>query len=372
MLPKPYLGGNQFLTQLATVPGRMKALVKAAPALGAELREVEVPRPGPGEILVKVRVASICGTDVHIYEWNKWADARMKTPIIFGHEFAGDVVSLGAGVADSGLAKVGDYVSAESHVICGACYQCRTGQSHICRKCSILGVDRSGCFADYVAIPAVNAWPNPPALSPEVASVQEPFGNAVDTVFAGDVPGKSFLVLGCGPIGLMAVALLRASGAATVLATDLSEYRLDLARKLGATEAWNAGATDAVGRDTVGRVLELTGGEGVDAVLEMSGAKSAIAQALKVVRNGGRVTLLGLPSGPVELDLAENLIFKGVTMQGITGRHIFETWYKTKAFLGSGLVDLRPLITHTFPLAEFKTAFELAISGKCGKIVLRV
>jgi threonine 3-dehydrogenase len=342
----------------------MKALVKAAPAMGAELREVDVPRPGPGEILVKVRVASICGTDVHIYEWNKWADARMKTPIIFGHELAGDVVALGAGVVGSGLAKVGDYVSAESHVICGACYQCLTGQSHICRKCSILGVDHDGCFADYAVIPAVNAWPNPPALSPEVASVQEPFGNAVDTVFAGDVPGKSFLVLGCGPIGLMAVALLRASGAAPVLATDLSEYRLDLARKLGATEAWNAGATD-----TVKRVLDLTGGEGVDAVLEMSGAKPAIAQALKVARNGGRVSLLGLPSDPVELDLAEGFIFKGLTMHGITGRHIFATWYKTRAFLGSGLVDLRPLITHSFPLAEFKTAFELAMSGKCGKIV---
>lgn len=346
------------------LPTRMKALVKAAPAPGAELREVEVPKPGPGEILVKVKVASICGTDVHIYEWNQWAQNRMKTPIIFGHEFAGDVVALGPGA--SGV-KAGDYVSAESHVICGLCYQCRTGQSHICRKCSILGVDRQGCFADYVVIPAANAWPNPPGLPPDVASVQEPFGNAVDTVFAGDVPGKSFLVLGCGPIGLMAVALLRASGAAPIFAADLSDYRLDLARKLGATLAWNAGSTG-----TAAKVLELTGGEGVDAVLEMSGARPAIAQALKAVRNGGRVTLLGLPPGPVELDLAEDFIFRGVTMQGITGRHIFGTWYKTRAFLESGLVDLGPLITHTFPLTDFGTAFELAVSGKCGKIVFTV
>lgn len=346
------------------LPSRMKALVKTAPVAGAELLEMEVPQPGPGEILVKIKVASICGTDVHIYEWNQWAANRMKTPIVFGHEFAGEVVALGPGVAG---VKLGDYVSAESHVICGLCYQCRSGQSHICRECSILGVDRQGCFADYVVIPAANAWLNPPGLAPDVASVQEPFGNAIDTVFAGDVPGKSFLVLGCGPIGLMAVALLRASGGTPVLAADLSDYRLDLARKLGATMAWNAGSTD-----TLAKVKELTGGEGVDAVLEMSGARPAIAQALKAVRNGGRVTLLGLPSGPVPLDLAEDLIFKGVTMQGVTGRHIFQTWYKTRAFLESGLVDLKPLITHTFPMTDFKAAFELAISGKCGKIVFTV
>jgi threonine 3-dehydrogenase len=347
------------------VPNRMTALMKAAPGPGAELRQVSVPRPGPGEILVKVRVASICGTDVHIYEWNQWADTRMKAPIVFGHEFAGDVVALGPGVAETGLARIGDYVSAESHVICGTCYQCRTGQSYICRKCSIVGVDRPGCFAEYVVVPAVNAWPNPATLAPEVASIQEPFGNAVDTVFAGEAPGKSFAVLGCGPIGLMAVALLRASGASMVLATDLSEYRLDLARRMGATEVWNARTTD-----TVQRVWEITTGEGVDAALEMSGAKSAIAQALKIVRNGGRVTLLGLPAGAVELELSEDFIFKGLTLHGITGRRIFQTWYKVRAFLETGLVDLRPLITHSFPLTDFKTAFELAVSGQCGKIVL--
>ncbi len=350
-----------------TLPTRMKALVKAAPVAGAELGEVEVPKPGPGEILVKVKTASICGTDVHIWEWNRWARNRMRTPIIFGHEFAGEVVALGAGVSATGPVRLGSYVSAESHVICNECYQCRTGQSHICRRCSILGVDRPGCFADYVVIPAANAWPNPPDLAPDVASIQEPFGNAVDTVFAGDVPGRSFLVLGCGPIGLMAIALLRASGATPILAADLSDYRLDLARRLGASQAWNPADID-----TVTRVLELTEGEGVDAVLEMSGARPAIAQALKAVRNGGRVTLLGLPSGPVELDLAEDLIFKGVTVQGITGRHIFQTWYKTRAFLGSGLVDLRPLITHSFPLSQYREAFELAVSGKCGKVVFRV
>jgi threonine 3-dehydrogenase len=350
-----------------TLPARMRALVKTAPALGAELREVEVPRPGTGEVLVKVKVASICGTDIHIWEWNRWAEGRMKTPIIFGHEFAGEVVALGAGVAEMTDLRVGAYVSAESHVVCGQCYQCQTGQSHVCRRCSILGVDRDGCFADYVRIPASNAWLNPPDLPPEVASIQEPFGNAVDTVFAGDVPGRSFLVLGCGPIGLMAVALLRASGAAPIFAADLSEYRLALARKLGACVAWNAGSTD-----TVAKVLELTGGEGVDAVLEMSGARSAMAQAMKAARNGGRVTLLGLPSGPVELNLSEDFIFKGLTMHGITGRHIFGTWHRTRAFLASGRVELRPLITHSFPLEDYREAFGLATSGRCGKVVLTV
>ncbi len=345
-----------------SLPTRMKALVKVAPAPGAELQEVPVPKPGPGEVLIKVEVASVCGTDVHIYEWNRWAANRVKTPIVFGHEFAGKVVALGDGAAG---VDPGDYVSAESHVICGLCYQCRTGQPHICGRCSILGVDRPGCFADYVAIPATNAWQNSADLPPDIASVQEPFGNAVDAVFAGDVPGKSFLVLGCGPIGLMAVGLLKASGATPILAADLSDYRLDLARKMGATHTWNPASVD-----TVAKVRELTAGEGVDAVLEMSGARPAIAQAMKAVRNGGRVTLLGLPSGPVELDLAEDFIFKGVTMHGITGRHIFQTWYKTRAFVGGGLVDLRPLITHTFPLTDYKTAFELAMSGRCGKIVL--
>ncbi|RJQ08219.1 MAG: L-threonine 3-dehydrogenase [Bacillota bacterium] len=340
----------------------MRALVKTAPGAGAELQVVPVPRPGPGEVLVKVAVASICGTDVHIYEWNAWAAGRMRTPIVFGHEFAGHVVALGTGA--SGV-EVGDYVSAESHVICGRCYQCRTGQSHICRSCSILGVDRQGCFADYVVVPAANVWHNPPELAPEVASIQEPFGNAVDTVFADGVPGKSFLVLGCGPIGLMAVALLRASGATPIIAADLSDYRLAMAMNLGADHV-----IDAKSADTVSRTLELTGGEGVDAVLEMSGARTAITQALKAARNGGRVTMLGLPAGPVALDLAEDFVFKGLTLQGITGRHIFETWYTAKAFLASGRVDLRPVITHSYPIEVFREAFELAITGKCGKIVL--
>ncbi|MCL6550057.1 MAG: L-threonine 3-dehydrogenase [Acidothermus cellulolyticus] len=345
-----------------TVATRMRALVKSAPAPGAELREVDTPVPGPGEVLVKVKVASICGTDLHIYEWNRWAEGRLRTPLVFGHEFAGHVVALGPGVTG---VEVGLYVSAESHVICGVCYQCRTGQAHICRRCSILGVDRPGCFADYVAIPAANLWPNPPDLPPEVASIQEPFGNAVDTVFAGEVPGHAFLVIGCGPIGLMAVALLRASGARLVVVADLSDYRLDLASRLGADVTVNASR-----QDTVAEVLRLTGGEGVDAVLEMSGARAAVPQALRAVRNGGRVTLLGLPSGPVELDLSEDFVFKGVTMQGITGRHIFQTWYKTQAFLVSGRVDARTLITHSFPLERFKEAFELGLSGRCGKIVL--
>jgi len=214
-------------------------------------------------------------------------------------------------------------------------------------------------------VPAANVWHNPPELAPEVASIQEPFGNAVDTVFAGDVPGKSFLVLGCGPIGLMAVLLLRASGAAPIIAADLSDYRLAMAESLGTDHVIDAKTTD-----TVSRTLELTGGEGVDAVLEMSGARPAIVQALKVARNGGRVTMLGLPAGPVELELAQDFVFKGLTLQGITGRHIFKTWYLARTFLASGRIDLGRVITHSFPLEAFREAFELALTGQCGKIVL--
>ncbi len=343
------------------LPDRMMALVKREAAPGAELMEVPRPSPGPGEVLVKVRVASICGTDVHIYEWNEWAAGRVKSPLVFGHEFAGDVVALGPGA--DGL-MVGDYVSAETHIICNQCYQCRTGQGHICRRCSIIGVDRPGTFAEYVALPAANVWPNPPDMPPEIASIQEPFGNAVDTVFAGDVTGKSFLVIGCGPIGLMAVGLLRASGAHPVIASDLSEYRLDLARRMGADIVLDAGA-----RDVVAETLAETGGEGVDAVLEMSGARVALKQAVAVARNGGRISVLGLPPGAVEFDVSP-FVFKGLTLQGITGRRMFDTWYRTRAILSSGRVDLGRVITHTFPLTSFKEAFALAESGLCGKIVL--
>jgi len=352
---------SQSECRVADLPRKMKAIVKPTPGPGGELLQVDVPRPGPGEVLVKVKATSICGTDVHIWEWNEWAAGRIRPPLVFGHEFAGEVVALGPG--SSGV-RLGDNVSAETHIVCGRCYQCRTGQSHICQDCSIIGVDRPGCFAEYVAVPASNTWLNPPDLAPAIASVQEPFGNAVDTVFAGPVHGRSVLVFGCGPIGLMAVALLRASGAAPVIATDLSDYRLALARDLGADLAVNARDVDVVEES-----LRHTGGEGVDAVLEMSGAPVALGQALRAARNGGRVTVLGLPPRPVELDVNE-FVFKGLTIQGITGRRMYRTWYTTRAYLESGRVDLGRIITHTFPLASFEEAFELAVSGRCGKIVM--
>lgn len=345
-----------------SLPQRMRALVKPTPGPGAELREVPVPTPRPGEVLVKVRAASICGTDVHIYEWNDWAAGRLRPPLVFGHEFAGDVVAVGPGVQDD--IDLGDYVSAETHIVCGRCYQCRTGQGHICHGCSIIGVDRDGAFAEYVALPASNAWKNPPDLDPAIASVQEPFGNAVDTVFAGEVAGRGLVVFGCGPIGLMAVALLRASGATPIIAADLSDYRLELAAKLGADVVLNPRTTDVVAE-----VLRLTGGEGVDGVLEMSGANVAVGQAVRMTRNGGRITVLGLPTGAVQVDLP-TLVFKGLSVQGITGRHMYQTWYTTRAFLGSGRVDVRPVITHRFPFTAFDEAFHLAASGRCGKIVL--
>ncbi|MEW6524341.1 MAG: L-threonine 3-dehydrogenase [Bacillota bacterium] len=340
----------------------MKAVVKHAPGPGAGLTEVKVPSPGPGQILIKVKATSICGSDYHIYTWNRWAQERVKPPLVLGHEFAGQVVETGPGVS---MVGVGDLVSAETHVVCGRCYQCRTGNAHACHETAILGVDMDGTFAEYVVLPEENAWVNPPDLPPEVASVQEPFGNAVHTVLAGPVAGCTVAVLGCGPIGLCAVAIAKACGAARVYASDINLYRLDLARTMGADVTIRADQADVVRS-----ILEDTGGHGVDVVLEMSGAVQVVAGALKMVRRGGRVSLLGIPSRPVELDLAEDLVMKGVTVQGIAGRRMYETWYQTRALLSSGQVDIGPLITHKFRLEEFDRGMDLMGSGECGKVVL--
>jgi len=340
----------------------VRAVVKRKPGPGAELTEVAVPRPGPGQVLVKVLATSICGSDLHIYTWNRWAQERIRPPLVLGHEFGGRVVETGPGV---NMVNVGDLVSAETHVVCGKCYQCRTGNAHICIETAILGVDRDGAFAEYVVIPQENAWINPPDLPPAIASIQEPFGNAVHTVLAGPVAGCSMAVLGCGPLGLAAVAIAKACGAARVYATDINPYRLELARALGADATIQVGLLDAVKS-----ILEDTAGHGVDAVLEMSGSAQAVQDALKLVRRGGRVSLLGLPSQPVELDLAEGLVMKGVTFQGIAGRRMYETWYQTRGLLGSGRVNLGPLITHEMPLHDFARGMELMSSGQCGKVVL--
>ncbi len=341
--------------------GKMWALMKIGPGPGAELREVDIPELGPDDILVRVRACSICGSDLHIYQWDRWAAGRIRPPLVFGHEFAGEVVAVGQRVDHL---KVGQLVSAETHITCGQCYQCRTGAEHICSRVAILGVDTDGAFAEYVKIPARNAWPTPAEVAPEIAAIQEPFGNAVHTVLAGEVTGLRVAVLGCGPIGLMAVALCRAAGAALVIATDVNAYRLELAARMGAHLVLDAT------RGILDEVRKATHGEGVDVVLEMSGAPAALRDALRMARNGARVSLLGIPSEPVSLDIAEDVVFKGLTIQGISGRRMFETWYRTRALLASGVVDLSPLITHRFALSQFRAAFELVASGQCGKVVM--
>ncbi len=342
--------------------GKMKALLKAQPGPGATITMVDIPTIGPNDVLVKVDVASICGTDMHIYEWDDWAANRIKPPRIFGHEFAGRIVQVGSGV-DS--LQVGDFITAETHVTCGQCTQCRTGQAHVCRSVKIFGVDTDGTFAEYVKVPAVNAWKTDPAVGPEVTAMQEPFGNAVHTALSGEISTARVAVFGCGPTGLAAVAIAKACGATAVFAVDVNDYRLDLAKKMGATAVLKAGRDDVVGS-----ILEATGGEGVDVSLEMSGAGVALRQSFQALRNGGRVSVLGIASRPVELDWANLVVFKGATVYGISGRKIFESWHKTKMLIESGLVDLKPMITHRFALSDYEEAFELMRSGNSGKIIL--
>ncbi|HLJ65799.1 MAG TPA: L-threonine 3-dehydrogenase [Chloroflexota bacterium] len=342
-------------------PATMQALVKSRAAPGAELREVAVPEVGAQDVLIRVLAASICGTDLHIYLWDPWAQGRFHPPMVFGHEFCGEVVAAGEDVKH---VRVGDYVAAESHVVCNACYECRHGLQHICRSVEIIGVDRPGAFAEFVAIPEQNAWVTDRRFPPEIATIQEPMGNAVHTALSAPLAGSTVTVFGAGPIGLFAVPIARASGARKVIVVEPSTYRLDLARRVGAEVA-----IDPASQPVVETILAETGGEGTDVVLEMSGNARAIGQALRALRHGGYVSLLGIPSGAVEVDLADGVIFKGATVQGIAGRRMFETWYQTRGFLEMGM-DLRPIITHRLPLRDFARAFELVSSAQSGKVVL--
>jgi len=340
----------------------MHSVVKETPGPGARFAQSPVPKPGSGDILIRVLATSICGTDLHVYNWDEWAQHRVRPPRIMGHECAGEVVELGEGARG---VKVGDLVSIETHVTCGVCRACRTGQGHICEAVSILGVDRDGTFADYLTIPAKNAWVDPPGMDPALASIQEPFGNAVHTVFSGEVTGLRVAVVGAGPIGSMAVGVLRAAGAAKILATDLSPSRLELARIMGADVLVHAAS-----EDLTLRMREESEGEGFDVVLEMSGSGRALAQAIRGLRNGGRVALLGLPPREVSLNLGDDIIMRGITLQGITGRRMFEDWYLARSLQESGRLDLLPLITHRLPLDGVDEAMRLLESGDAGKIVL--
>lgn len=346
------------------MPPKMSAILKKRPEPGVVLEAVDLPRIGPHDVLIKVRITSICGTDLHIYSWDQWSQNRIRPPQVLGHEFCGDVVEVGGAVES---VKVGDFVSAETHIVCHVCFQCRTGQAHVCQNCKIIGVDRDGSFAEYVAVPELAVWKNSPGLRPELASIQEPLGNAVQAALVEDVAGKTVAVLGCGPTGLFATAVARTCGATAVFAADVNDYRLSLAKKMGATEVYNP----KTGRQSLSDwIVEANEGYGVDVVLEMSGSPDATRSAFRAVRNGGRVTLFGIPSGPVELDVAEGIIFKGVTIYGVTGRKLFDTWYRTRWFLESGVLDVSPVITHRMTFDRIDEAMGLMAAGQCGKIVL--
>jgi len=343
----------------------MWAVRKLRAEPGLDLVEVPVPTIADDEVLVRVEAASICGTDLHIHQWDAWAQRRIKPPLTLGHEFTGTVVETGAFVRQT---KVGDYVSAESHVTCGVCVHCRTGRAHMCPRTHILGVERDGAFAEYVAIPESVVWQNDSAkLPPEIATLQEPFGNAVFALSHADLAGKSVAISGCGPVGLFSVGIARASGAARILASDTRSFRLGLARTMGADVTIDVTSVDGI----VDAFAAANEGEHPDVVFEMSGSVAAIADSFRIARNGGRVILFGIPAHPVEIDVAEALIFKNLDVSAVSGRQVWDTWYRTRNLLEHGIVDLRPLITAEVGLDGYADAFELLASGDACKIIFR-
>jgi threonine 3-dehydrogenase len=344
----------------------MRALVKESAGPGIVLREVPVPVCGPSEALIRVHHAGVCGTDLHIWEWDAWASSRLKPPVTVGHEFAGEITQLGREAATAGLLAVGDLVTAEGHVVCGHCLQCRLGAAHLCRRTQIIGVDRNGAFADYIVMPVSNLM-KLDGISTEIGAIMDPMGNAVHTVLEAEVPGSTVLVLGCGPIGCFAVGVARAAGASLVIASDFNAKRLDLARAMGAQVTLNPGSDDVVTR-----VRELTAGDGVDLVCEMSGHPSGHAQAFAAARMGGRINLLGTPNRTTEVDFARDVIFKGLTIYGVTGRKMYQTWHQMQRFLRAGQLDPRPVITHRFPLERIAEAIQVIKDGQAGKVILEV
>jgi threonine 3-dehydrogenase len=340
----------------------MKALRKMQAGRGLSMESSPVPVIGAADVLVRVKTASICGTDLHIYGWDRWSQGRIKPPLTLGHEFCGVVERVGEDVT---AVKVGDFVSAEMHVNCGHCHQCRLGEAHICQNLRIIGIDQDGAFAEFVKIPASNIWKLDPSIPEHYGAILDPLGNAVHTVLAGPIAGQTVLVTGCGPIGLMSIAVAKACGSSTVFATETNEKRRAMAKKMGADVVLNPAAEDAVAR-----ILAETNGTGVDALLEMSGNPTAIQQGFKALRAGGRASLLGIPTENVPLDLVNDVIFKGATVQGIYGRRMYETWVQMTALLKAGRLNLEPLFGEREPLEKFESAFAKLQGGLAGKILL--
>jgi threonine 3-dehydrogenase len=340
----------------------MQALRKMGPARGLSLEPATVPTMGPTDVLVRVKAASICGTDLHIYGWDRWSQSRIKPPVTLGHEFCGVVEKVGSEVA---ALKPGDFVSAEMHVNCGHCHQCRVGEAHICPNVKIIGIDQDGAFAELVRIPASNIIKLDPAIPERYGAILDPLGNAVHTVLAGAIAGQTVLVTGCGPIGLMSIAVAKACGSSTVFATETNEHRRRMAKKMGADVVINPLAEDAPAK-----ILSETNKTGVDVLLEMSGNPTAIQQGFKALRAGGRASLLGIPTENVPLDLVNDVIFKGATVQGIYGRRMYETWVQMTALLKAGRLNLDPLFGERVKLEQFEDAFSKLQGGLAGKILI--
>ena len=338
----------------------MDALVKEAPGKGLTLKRVPVPQPGIGEVQIKIHKTAICGTDVHIYNWDSWSQQHIKPPMVIGHEYVGEITALGPGVSDY---EIGDIVSGEGHIVCGHCRNCRAGNGQWCKFTRSVGVDRDGAFAEYLCIPETNVIRIPAGMSEDIVSFFDAYGNATHTATMFDVVGEDVLITGAGPIGMMAAGICRQNGARRVIVTDVNQYRLDIAKKMGAHAVVN------LKQDKLEDTMRAQGMvEGFDVGLEMSGNGAALNQLLKSMRNGGKVALLDI-AGPGTVIDWNDVIFKGLTLQGIYGRKMYETWYKLMAMIEAGL-DLTPIITHRFHYTEFEKGFEAMNSGHSGKVIL--
>jgi threonine 3-dehydrogenase len=338
----------------------MRALTKLRPEEGLTLTQVERPVVGHNDVLIKIRKTAICGTDIHIWKWDDWASKTIPVPMHVGHEYMGEIVEMGQEV--TGL-KVGDRVSGEGHITCGFCRNCRAGRRHLCRNTQGVGVNRPGAFADYLVLPALNAFKIPDDIPDDIAAILDPFGNAAHTALAFDLVGEDVLITGAGPIGSMAAAIARHVGARHIVITDVNDYRLDLAKKMGATRTVN------VSREILPDVMsELGMTEGFDVGLEMSGVPSAVTSMLEQMTHGAKIAMLGIPAAGFSIDWTQ-VIFKGLEIKGIYGREMFETWYKMVAMLQSGL-DLSPMITHHFPVQDYEAGFAAMLSGQSGKVIL--
>ena len=341
----------------------MTAFIKETRGPGFKMTKKKVPNElKPDEVFIQVLATSICGTDVHIYKWDRWSQGRIKPPLTVGHEFCGRVLAIGDQVTK---VRVGDVVSAETHIVCGTCEFCQRGEYHICENTKIIGVDTDGCFAEYAKMPAYNLIVNNSNIEPKYLSIQEPLGNAVHTMLHFDITDKTVAVVGCGPIGLMGVNIAKAVGAKKIIAIEINEYRIQLAKELGAHVVINP-----LKENVIDRVLEETNQKGVDVVTEFSGNKTAIEQAFKYIKPGGKMSMLGIVDSNIDIDLSNDIVFKGITIYGVVGRKMFQTWDQVTLLVQSGKLDLNKIVTHTFRLTEMEEAMKVMMSGNSGKVVL--